>query len=1027
MSGWDLLTNSGQINSADIKGLNWDVMENYIGVAESISLDGISIDNRTLIINQSEILGFSSTTGGNSPEIVNIEKFKTGFSYNNSLTFDIDTLIGDSLNASGVLKISLENEFDADLNVSIYPEFYTDELGYDIGQIQGQIQYRDSTLFFQNLKSSEGHFIEKGQVKIDLSEWEILGKTILGGRSIEVESIGTTNSALGTANISGFGSLGFKVLLNDSTYLADISSNNIRYNNISLWNVKSELSGDLDFEYCELKMNSNEINLNTEFNPKNILWGSIESSGTAQIASSDLIRKLTGQKIEFGSQNLVKWDMSKESSKVFISTDQLNYNRLRFNEIEFEGDLINLSGHLSCNDIFVINDNRSEMLVSSLNSQISNDDILKINSTWKSVKGVDGELEISGRFDNEIDLTFSMVTEPITKDQTTGWFGIALETNAIEIDGKISGTIKDPEISLNTHSTDINLVGENISDSYVNIEYNGKNNIVSAKFIGFGELDVGEITLQGYFSKEEIDLRTSISDFALSKLNPYLEKSTVILDGIFSGDFKVEGLIDNPQITGDGQFSNSSIKIDYLGTNYNLEGTFHVEPDAIELNGLSVNDGKGGQGLLVGTVLHNHFNDWNIDISLSADENELEILNLPYSPERYFYGTGKCLGDFNVFGYEENIVIEANIKTSEATDFVLPLDVVSSSDWSSFVNIKEHNPSNSTLNKVSADRKTNVSLDINIEVDPISQTRIVFNSELGDKIIGRCKGHLHMDLHDLERLDLVGELEIVEGEYSFNLKNIISKKFQAIPGGTIRWFGDPYNAHIDISTNYKTRASLRPILPEITDATKYNIDLGLNLQGELLRPDILFNIGVPEASAQNKASLTSLFSNEEELNRQAVSLLVINSFLPGTWHASAVGSTGIQESSSELITAQIGHWLSGISDDVNVGIDYDSPLSTGDEASIAIALSTQIFNDRLHIEGEVGTQNIYSGTTDDFQIQDVKIKYDINEDGSVQLTGYSTQKATVPGLEGENVQGVGILFNKDFESIKGLFKRKSKK
>ena len=146
VSGWDLLTNSGHINSADIKGLNWDVMDNYIGVAESISLDGISIDNRTLIINQSEILGFSSTTSGNSPEILNIEKLKTGFSYNNSLTFEIDTLIGDSLNASGVLKISLENEFDADLNVSIYPEFYTDELGYDIGQIQGQIQYRDSTL-----------------------------------------------------------------------------------------------------------------------------------------------------------------------------------------------------------------------------------------------------------------------------------------------------------------------------------------------------------------------------------------------------------------------------------------------------------------------------------------------------------------------------------------------------------------------------------------------------------------------------------------------------------------------------------------------------------------------------------------------------------------------------------------------------------------------------------------------------------------------------------------------------------------
>ena len=107
-------------------------------------------------------------------------------------------------------------------------------------------------------------------------------------------------------------------------------------------------------------------------------------------------------------------------------------------------------------------------------------------------------------------------------------------------------------------------------------------------------------------------------------------------------------------------------------------------------------------------------------------------------------------------------------------------------------------------------------------------------------------------------------------------------------------------------------------------------------------------------------------------NRQAVSLLVLNQFLPSTWHATAVGSTGIQENSSELITSQLGYWLSGLSDDINVGIDYDSPTNTGDEAAIAVALSTQLLDDKLHIEGEVGTTNLYTGTTDDLQIPGCK-------------------------------------------------------
>jgi hypothetical protein len=148
--------------------------------------------------------------------------------------------------------------------------------------------------------------------------------------------------------------------------------------------------------------------------------------------------------------------------------------------------------------------------------------------------------------------------------------------------------------------------------------------------------------------------------------------------------------------------------------------------------------------------------------------------------------------------------------------------------------------------------------------------------------------------------------------------------------------------------------------------------------------------------------------------------------LPGAWQTAAIGSTGLQENSSELITSQLAYWLSGLSDDVSIGIDYDSANDTGDEAAIAVALSTQLLNDRLHIEGEVGTQNLYTGTVEDLQLQDIRIKYDLVEDGTFQLTGYSTQRATIPGLEGQSVQGVGILFNKDFDRIKDLFRRNTK-
>ena len=119
----------------------------------------------------------------------------------------------------------------------------------------------------------------------------------------------------------------------------------------------------------------------------------------------------------------------------------------------------------------------------------------------------------------------------------------------------------------------------------------------------------------------------------------------------------------------------------------------------------------------------------------------------------------------------------------------------------------------------------------------------------------------------------------------------------------------------------------------------------------------------------------------------------------------------------------MGIWLSGMSEDVNIGINYDSATDTGDEAAIAVAMSTQILNDRLHIEGEVGTSNLYTGTMDDIQLQDVRIKYDLNSTGNLQLTGYTTQRTDIPGFEGESVQGVGLLYHKDFDRLIEFFKR----
>ena len=1024
INGWDLLRNAGQIQSTDFNNLKWEFVNSVSGEAERVSLNSISANGFKHTVKSAQIANLTTTSGGFGAMKINISSLVTSIDIKENITLKIDTLIADSLKAKGMLVFDDSFNIEADILLNAYPDMYLREFGINekLGHVKGQIQFKDSIITAIKTTSSAGHEIIRGGFNLNTNTWEIEGSTIIEGSEVDLDAEGDLQSSSGSADIEGYGKIYFDALKKDSGYYTLINSERLSIEGIQITSIEASVDVDKTLENCIIHLSSNELSINTEFEISSIRSIKPIVSGSALINDPHFISNVTGYEVETGDETCARWDFKNGKQEVEFLTNHIKYGRFTLTNIDIDGDIGNMNGLASCEKVLINHDGRNAIIASSIKTYTSNNDELKIQASWKSSNGVDGASLIEGSIEDEMDLAFSMITKPITEDQTNIWVGIPIETEAIEIHGKIKGTLQKPIVEIKTHSENLSALGQNINDCTLNIIHENGKNRVSGELIGLGKLNSGRISVIGELDLNKLNLNASIFEFPLSYINPLLENSTVSLDGNLNGAFILSGGLKNPQIKGAGLIDSCTVHVGYMGTKHTVSGGFHVEPGAIELNRLEVDDGNGGKGILVGTAYHNTFKDWNLDVSLSAENEPIEVMDIPYSPTRYFYGKGSAIGDINVFGYDGNIVIEANIKTSEGTEFVLPMDVVKSNKWSSFVEIKNEEQVEDVEK-----RETNLDLDLNVEVNPESNARIVFNSELGDEITGRCKGHLHVDLHDLERLEMIGDLEIVEGEYAFNLKNIISKNFTAVPGGTIRWFGSPYNAHIELSTIYETRASLRPLLPEITDGSKYDINLGLNLKGDLMRPDILFDIEVPEATAQHQASLSSVLDNEEELNRQAVSLLVINSFLPSTWHATSVGTTGIQESSSELITSQISHWLSGISDDVNVGIDYDSPVNDGDDTAIVLALSTQLFNDRLHIEGEVGTQNLYSGTTDDLQIQDLKIKYDIVEDGTLQLTGYTTQRASVPGLEGESVQGVGFLINRDFDSIWDLFKRKQKK
>jgi hypothetical protein len=136
------------------------------------------------------------------------------------------------------------------------------------------------------------------------------------------------------------------------------------------------------------------------------------------------------------------------------------------------------------------------------------------------------------------------------------------------------------------------------------------------------------------------------------------------------------------------------------------------------------------------------------------------------------------------------------------------------------------------------------------------------------------------------------------------------------------------------------------------------------LTEELSNPNIDFAINFPTVEDRLVEELKQYFSTQEELNKQILSLVVLGKFytpeyIRGTYEAqnpNLIGTTA-----SELFSNQLSNWLSQISNNVDIGLNYrPGNQLTNDE--IELAMSTQIFNDRVTLTETLATTIIRNTT-----------------------------------------------------------------
>lgn len=543
------------------------------------------------------------------------------------------------------------------------------------------------------------------------------------------------------------------------------------------------------------------------------------------------------------------------------------------------------------------------------------------------------------------------------------------------------------------------------------------------------------IVVNGYLyperEEDNFDLTIDIENLKMSVFGRYFNSFASNFRGLASGRLRLEGPLQAPELSGNARLVRTGFRVDYLNTSYSFAHDLEIGKDYFRFENLVLNDTIGNSAQASGIIRHNNFFDFTVDVSLLPEN--LIVLNTKSHQNELFYGKAFATGLINVNGPVNDISLDIAATANRGTQFFLPLDYLGEVTESSFITFVSPEGTQRQEINYQATRNFGLSMNFDISVTPESEIQIIFDSQIGDIMRGRGFGDLKVEIDKQGSFTMFGDYTIQEGEYLFTLQNLINKRFRIEQGGTIRWSGDPYDADLDVKALYRLRTSLFDLAANQSDTSdiyrrRVPVETVLHLTDKLMNPTINFDIQLPGTDESTREMIERIITTDQEMNRQVFSLLILNRFVPPEDGFNSALSYGMGSTSTELLSNQLSNWLSQISNDFDIGVNY----RPGDEISsqeVELALSTQLFDDRVIIDGNLGVAGNHPAQTQRTSniIGDVNVEVKITPEGKFRVKAFNRSNTfDILNTNAPYTQGVGIFYRKEFDSLSELFRREKR-
>ena len=530
-------------------------------------------------------------------------------------------------------------------------------------------------------------------------------------------------------------------------------------------------------------------------------------------------------------------------------------------------------------------------------------------------------------------------------------------------------------------------------------------------------------------SDKQVRADVQLDSMKLCVAEPLLTSLASHMDGTLSGHIKASGPIDKLELSSEGvRFNQFQFRLDYTQVDYIADGPVTLSSKGVTFDNVRLNDRFGHDATWSGGIPFDHFKD--IRLNLRFDLRGIMGLNTTLKDNESFYGRAFADGSVRVSGDLKKIRLSLNVTPTENTTIHVPigksarqrtplLTFINNEKELSLIDSMIQAKQQTGKTKKSSGSEVNVNLRVN--ATPDAEVQIEIDKNTGDILKARGNGQIGITVAR-SVFDIKGDYRVDSGSYHFGMLGFTSRDFSLDPGGTINFNGDVMDSDLDMSATYHTKASISPLIADSTAVgARRNVDCHINLTGKLANPEIKFNIDIPDLDPTIQSQVQSAFNTEDKRMKQALALLVSGGFVPDEQSGIVNSTTMLSSNASELMSSQLNNILRQLDIPIDLGFNYQ-PSANGRNI-FDVAVSTQLFNNRVSINGNIGNRQYYSSSNSDI-VGDLDIEIKLNRQGQLRLTLFSHSADQYSNyLDMSQRNGAGIVYQEDFSSFKELWRK----